>query len=358
VHLSGGKLDLRVVFETCGVNIDWLFVKKVSSCSGSQSALAAKASSIVASAPATVANMSAIAANVSLTPLNASPTSLDGQIIIPDQSKAKGNRVIILPADKTAWSESDILWEWKNTLSAWGKHMSDARRVSYSGKDHILLCGSSGGIALVEVESKKLVYHTVLDGEYNTPHAVALLPDDLIVAADPGDKKGKAAVKLYDIRKGDNKDHVQALEQSGVHGIVWDSKRNCVWAWGGEALHQYSYHSRSLSLDHTYKAPSDWHTGGGHALAPMGSTRLLFSCNKGIGTFDLDSHKFELYDGKACCNTKGIAYNPETKEVIYTHEDPHTGDSRSHYVHSVQKEDRSLKDGIWYKANFYLYLHL
>ena len=32
VHLSGGKLDLRVVFETSGIDLDWLFVKKVSSC--------------------------------------------------------------------------------------------------------------------------------------------------------------------------------------------------------------------------------------------------------------------------------------------------------------------------------------
>lgn len=45
-------------------------------------------------------------------------------------------------------------------------------------------------------------------------------------------------------------------------------------------------------------------------------------------------------------------------QVIYTHEDPRTGDSRSHYVHSVQQKDRSLSDGIWYKANFYLYMHL
>ena len=34
---------------------------------------------------------------------------LDGQIIIPDQNK-KGKRVIILPANKTSWSETDILW--------------------------------------------------------------------------------------------------------------------------------------------------------------------------------------------------------------------------------------------------------
>jgi hypothetical protein len=135
-------------------------------------------------------------------PVLSANASLNGQIIIPDQSKTEGNRVIILPADKTEWSDSDILWEWKNTIAHWGKHMSDARRVSYKGWDHVLLCGSSGGIALVEVHSKKVVYHTALDSEYNTPHAVALLPDDLIAAADPGDKKGPAAVKLYDIVRG------------------------------------------------------------------------------------------------------------------------------------------------------------
>ena len=33
VHHGGGQLDLRLVFESGGVNMDWLFVKKVSSCS-------------------------------------------------------------------------------------------------------------------------------------------------------------------------------------------------------------------------------------------------------------------------------------------------------------------------------------
>jgi len=35
VHLSGGELDLRVLFETGGVNIDWLFVKRVTGCTQS-----------------------------------------------------------------------------------------------------------------------------------------------------------------------------------------------------------------------------------------------------------------------------------------------------------------------------------
>ena len=284
--------------------------------------------------------------------------SLDGQIIIPDQH-TQGNRVIILPANTSTWSESDILWEWTVAVKNWGKHMSDARRVSYKGEDHILLCGSSGGIALVTVESKKLVYWNT--PSKMTPHAVALLPDDLIAVADPADSGGgTSSVHVFDMRKGANAPPVQTLDQGGCHGIVWDSERSSVWAWGGSALHQYAYASRKLANKaSTFKPPSSWDAGGGHAITPMGSSQLLFAYNGGLGTFDIKTKAFAHYSTTVPHSIKGVSYNPTTDEVIYCHEDEATGDSRSHYVHSVQqKKDRSLADGKWYKAHFYFYNHL
>ena len=289
--------------------------------------------------------------------VNTSNTTLDGQIIIPDQH-SKGNRVIILPANKHSWVESDILWEWPVSVSikSWGKHISDARRVSYNGTDHILVAGSSGGLALVEVITKKLVYWNTPSG---TPHAAALLPDDLIAIANPADSGGgKPSVQLFDMRLGNNKPHVQELDQGGCHGIVFDSQNKCVWAWGGSSLHRYAYHNRKLSPAGKFSPPSSWNAGGGHALASMETNKLLLSYNGGLAIFDIDTQEFSHYNTKVGGSTKGVSYNPHTEEVIYCHEDHDTGDSRSHYVHSVQDKDRSLKDGVWYRARWYYYNHL
>ena len=212
--------------------------------------------------------------------------------------------------------------------------MSDARRVRYNSSDHVLVCGSSGAIALVEVTTKKLVYFNTDKSKMNSPHAVALLPDSIVATADPADSKGiggGASVKLYDMSQGNDQSPIQSEEIAGCHGIVWDSQRSMVWAWGG-ALHQFAYKGRRLTKLGTFRPPASWNAGGGHALAPMGSSRLLFSYNGGFGVFDIGSSNFSKYALKGAKGvtgaTKGLSYHPETGEIISCHEDPATGDYR------------------------------
>src|SRR5690349_6278838 len=102
------------------------------------------------------------------------------EIVICDQKNARIVMVDVANGNK-------ITWEWKPTASyamirsgaqGWFTNLSEAKPV-YSGK-YILATASGGGVAIINVSSKKAIWYNYAGG--NT-HSAELLPNGNVVTA-------------------------------------------------------------------------------------------------------------------------------------------------------------------------------
>ena len=284
----------------------------------------------------------------------------DGAIMVPDQSRM---RLMLLDGNPNAnWNNnSSVLWKWSvkrgkgvptNQLSKYRSvftNLSDVRRIMYQNQIHLIFCGSHGnGIAMMNMKTGHVVYWANAGG---SPHAIAALPDGNMVVAD-----AKGYIKVFCTLRSNNSS-AQKFRHAGAHGVVWDGKKQLMWAWGGTRMEAYKYNnSRSnprLTSVRKYRLPKSWGKGGGHDLAPMlGTNKLLFSWRLGIGTFDTVTKQWVDFSRKGR-NPKGLSYNPDRDEVIYTR--PDSKDSRTYRVRSLTEPDRIRRGGKWYKAKWFIH---
>ncbi len=183
------------------------------------------------------------------------------------------------------------------------------------GGKRVLISSSSGGCALVERPSGKVLWYAYV----GNAHSVEMLPGDRIAVAGSVHKDGNR-VAIYDLANPDKllfKD-----ELISGHGVHWDAKRRLLWALGFDGLRAYrlvDWDSKSPKLERaaTYKLP----TPGGHELSPTGrGDGLIVSSNTRVYVFDRKSRKFtphpELGD---VAKVKGVSVHRKTGRVAYVH---------------------------------------
>lgn len=160
-------------------------------------------------------------------------------LILCEQSQ---NRIVIVELPS-----KEIIWEWKainSNVSAehreWFNFPDEAKPV-YDNK-YILITASGGGIALIRVSDKKVVFYAYAGGN---PHSAEILPDGNIVSSsstgnfltlfkvDTVNFPRDIFFKSYPIKDG--------------HNVVWDKKRQVLWAGSGMHLRIYKY---NFSCDH------------------------------------------------------------------------------------------------------------
>ena len=202
-----------------------------------------------------------------------------------------GHRVVLLKPNAD-WSRSEsILWEWKAGSApeilpdhvSWFNHVSEVKPVH--GTDALLCAASGGGVALVRLNDQKVLFYAYAGG--NT-HSAALLPDGNIVSASStgGYLRLFVAPEVFTAA-----DAIESADYplTDAHGVVWDSKRQTLWALGGEELVGYSYTGpkESPTLAPIFRLPLSEKLQGGHDLYPMpGGDALFVTGNCGVGLFD------------------------------------------------------------------------
>ena len=274
-------------------------------------------------------------------------TLLDGNIIVGN--RASGGKIQIFPANVPTWNRHNVLWEYDTKEGVDGltmdfDHINDVRRVRYHNREHILIAGNGPGLALFDLYEERFVFSykpQVPVGQRCgmksiSIHAAEMLPDGNYAVADPtGSDRGGPSVRLI---YGSNEEPaiLQSLPFSGVHGVVWDHKRQLLWAWGGSKLKKYRYISAgkdSYLEQHgvAYKSP-DW-ISAGHGMMPLGPDALIFNCAEGLGVFYIQHEKaakrqqFELLYGTIDMAThfaldtkllrgKGVDFNYKTGQII------------------------------------------
>ncbi|WP_164111573.1 MULTISPECIES: DUF6528 family protein [Sphingobacterium] len=220
------------------------------------------------------------------------PALKDSQrpILISEQSE--GQVVIIDSLSK------GVLWNWKasehlnSTQAAWFKEIDEAKAVYQ--KQYILLTASSGGVALVRISDKKLMFYTRDPGN---PHSAELLPDGNIVMASSIASNGQGdALKLYKVDSLNAyvaKEH-KRYNQTFAHNVVWDYKRNILWSTDDQNLYTFTYENNGGDLSLTkgskfYTLPDR----DPHDMFPVyGKEELYLTTSSKIYIFDINSGKF------------------------------------------------------------------
>lgn len=160
-------------------------------------------------------------------------------ILICEQAQS---RVIIVDS-----ASQGIMWEWKPasalpaSQAAWFREIDEAKPVY--NKKYILVTASSGGAALVRVADKKIMFYANVKG---SPHSAELLPDgNIVVACSTSGTADGDALKIYQV----DSLHPMAdresfrLTLSFGHNVVWDRKRNCLWATDQDYLYTFTYNN-------------------------------------------------------------------------------------------------------------------
>jgi hypothetical protein len=214
---------------------------------------------------------------------------------------------------------SDKLWSWR---AADRQELPQALRDSFrttddckpvDGGEKILISSSSGGCALVEYPSGRVLWYASVPNA----HSLERLPRDRVVVASSVSPNGNRLI-LYDMGRPD-----QPLWETplvSAHGVVWDEKRQVLWALGLKELRCYELkdwtgEKPSLALKAGHALPDD---NGHHLQAIPQSNDLVVTTGSRVYLFDRQTRQFrphpELGD-KA--NVKCVSIHPVSGRTVF-----------------------------------------
>ncbi|MCK4919528.1 MAG: hypothetical protein KAS71_00690 [Bacteroidales bacterium] len=232
--------------------------------------------------------------------------SYNGSIIGGDQVT---RTIYLFEGDKTDLNNS-VLWSW-NASEATGIDSGDDLAGGpvdikwVMGGTHILAI-MSPYVALIRIENKHVVFYGKAAGN---PHSCELLPDGNIVTAS---SDGKMLKIFY--TGGGNKPTPYEYPFGGAHGVVWDHKRQVLWAIGGDKLWSFIYNfdrqNPSLTAKDKYVIEPS-----GHDLYPVPGEDKLYFTSKNLWVFDIATGEQTVLLDKG---PKSVSQNGPNGEIIYT----------------------------------------
>jgi len=242
------------------------------------------------------------------------PQTFEADVLTAEQRDVKA----IVFKSGTDWNAPEaIRWDWdpkaepKLTEKERGSFLAISDCKPAFGTDCVLIAASGGGVALVRVADKKLLFYGFAGG--NT-HSVALLPDGNVVAA----SSTGGYLSLFATPENMTEEGFQGTTSIfkkipfvDAHGVVWDAKRKTLWALGGEDLVGYEYvgTKQEPDLKEIYRAKLEGAAFGGHDLYPAPGYDALMTTGRGVCVFDPTTREFtEVSNMK---HVKSISVSPE-----------------------------------------------
>lgn len=210
-------------------------------------------------------------------------------------------------------------WSWRGTER---EDLPEAMRRRFATTDEckplaggakVLISSSSGGCALVERPSGRVLWHA----QVANAHSLELLPRDRVVVASSLGKTGNRLV-VFDLAK--SNEPVFDTPLPSAHGVVWDEARRCLWALGFAELRRYTLQDwdsgkPALVLQTTHPLPDE----DGHDLQGVpGSSDLILSTHGHVFLFDRDQPAFRPHPelGESAL-VKGVSIHPTTGRTTY-----------------------------------------
>jgi len=211
----------------------------------------------------------------------------------------------------------------------------------------LLISSSGGGCALIEYPAGKVLW----SARVGNAHSLAALPGGRIIVAG---SLGANKLVLFDRTKG-----AQILWETAchsAHGVVWDEKRQRVYALGFQELRLYQLQNWSgekpaLSLESTLPLPDP----GGHdmSIVPNGND-LAISTESHVWLFDRESRQFRPHPiWKDHADVKSIDIHPTTlRPVMVQAGNGHWGSDTLHFLQPTA--ERKLPGETLYKARWWI----
>jgi hypothetical protein len=229
------------------------------------------------------------------------------------------DEVFIIDADASGPNAVKKLWSWRaadrpelpEAFRGLFRTTDDCKPVD--GGRRILISASSGGCALVERETGNVLWYA----RVGNAHSIEMLPGGRIAVAGSVHAQGNR-VCIFDVKR-PNEELFHDELRSG-HGVVWDAKRELLWALGYDELRAYRLRdwetaSPKLEKAATYKLPD----AGGHELSPApDDDGLIVTTHEHVHVFDREKRVFSPYGPlQDHGHVKCVSVNPRTKRVAY-----------------------------------------
>jgi len=200
------------------------------------------------------------------------------------------SKVLIVEYPKNNDTVPNIIWSWDAHIA--NDLPFDYRTKKFNSIDdcklapdckQIMISSSSGAVAILAIKEKKVTFLA----DVPNAHSIELLPGNKIVVAASTALKGNK-IMLFDLKQPAELLDTDSLYSA--HGVVWDEKRNSLYALGYDVLREYKIlNKKELLLNEEWKIPGI----SGHDLqmAPNGD-RLYITEHTGAWKFDLNYFKF------------------------------------------------------------------
>jgi hypothetical protein len=210
-----------------------------------------------------------------------------------------------------------IIWQWdaKNKdinpdFRKWFNAPSDAKVID-NGR-YILTTASGGGVALIRIADKKVVFYAYAGG--NT-HSAEILPDGNIVCA--SSTGNYLSLFRTDTTNYPNGIYCEKITNKFGHNVVWDNKRKVLWSTANDYLITYRYNFNKdkpgLTRIDSIKIPGNQ----AHDLFPVhGEDALWLTTTDHVFKFTIPSGKFHEIELADDGNIKSIYSGPESYPVI------------------------------------------
>ena len=238
---------------------------------------------------------------------------LRNQILCSNQATRD---VLVMDVDGD-WSKPEsILWKWNpegdpnipaDRLKRFN-HIDETKVVN--GGKQILVTSSTGGMALVDIDTKQSVFTGYPGG---STHSADLLPDGTIITASSTGN----FLMVFTRKDGEKTAHKTfKLEFADAHGVVWDKLLGLVWAVGKEAViccrYNFDYENPQLTIVESFplKPNPYW----GHDLILLEKERKLLMTGRNMLEFDTMTGQYKQFLKRK--SVKSISIHPETGEQL------------------------------------------
>lgn len=231
----------------------------------------------------------------------------DGSVRIIDMSQSDSTSI----KEVWRWDKDDPQVNLPKGYDMLMRNLDECKFVDNNTK--MLLTASGDGMMLLDIETKDILCYAHVP----MAHSADLLPNNRIAVALSIHNKGNA-LEIYDI---DTPEKVVFRDTlySG-HGVVWNEKRQRLYALGYKELKEYELvdwntDQPSLRQVKMWEIPME----SGHDLSPVDDNRMLVSAHEGVMWFDIDKEEFSPFEPLSNVeNVKSVNYDPETQRLIYT----------------------------------------
>lgn len=263
--------------------------------------------------------------------------------------------VFILDLDRREQGCSQKVWSWKAIKRT---DLPDEFRSLFNTTDEckpfdegrkILITSSGGAVAYVDRQQDRVLFY----GRAANAHSADLLPNARIAVAASDDPNGEGdRLIIFDVNRPNQ--FLWSEELCSGHGVVWDERRQLLWALSNEDIRVYEL--------------KDWNTAapklvrvstvvlperGGHDLYPVPNTPYLsVTTSTHCWLFDRDTKTILLHpELSEQANVKSISQHPVTKQVVYVQaEGENWWAERLHFLNP--EETFYVPDEHFYKARW------